>query len=119
MNPWVVYCDGSAEPNPGRIGLGAVFAEPDDTRHTLSQAANENGCNNEAELRALLATLLELKLHGAGLSNRSAAAQQSRLPGWLLCLMRREHFSIRSIKQTWCGYRVIATAKLMHSLVLH
>lgn len=65
MNPWVVYCDGSAVPNPGRIGLGAVFTEPDGTRHTLSQAAHESGCNNEAELRALLATLQELKLRGA------------------------------------------------------
>ena len=65
MNPWVVYCDGSAVPNPGRIGLGAVFTEPDGTRHTLSQAAHEDGCNNEAELRALLATLQELKSQGA------------------------------------------------------
>ena len=63
---WVIYCDGSAVPNPGRIGLGAVFTEPDGTRHTLSQAARENGCNNEAELRALLATLQELKVRGAG-----------------------------------------------------
>lgn len=66
MNLWVVYCDGSAMPNPGRIGLGAVFIEPDGTRHTLSQAAQENGCNNEAELRALIATLQELKRRGAG-----------------------------------------------------
>ena len=65
MNTWFVYCDGSAVPNPGRIGLGAVFAEPNGTRHTLSRAAHENGCNNEAELRALLATLQELKLRGA------------------------------------------------------
>lgn len=65
MTPWFVYCDGSAVPNPGRIGLGAVFIEPDGTRHTLSQAANEDGCNNEAELRALLVTLQELKLRGA------------------------------------------------------
>ncbi|NMM79202.1 ribonuclease H, partial [Acidovorax sp. SRB_24] len=28
MHPWLVYCDGSAVPNPGRIGLGAVFTEP-------------------------------------------------------------------------------------------
>lgn len=65
MNPWVVYCDGSAVPNPGRIGLGAVLTEPDGTRHTLSQAAHEHGCNNEAELRAVLAALRELKLRGA------------------------------------------------------
>jgi ribonuclease HI len=65
MSPWLVFCDGSAVPNPGRIGLGAVFTEPDGTRHTLSQAAHEQGCNNEAELRALLVTLQELKLRGA------------------------------------------------------
>lgn len=65
MNPWLVYCDGSAMPNPGRIGLGAVLTEPDGTRHTLSQTTHENGCNNEAELRALLMTLRELKLRGA------------------------------------------------------
>ncbi|MDM0067764.1 ribonuclease HI family protein [Variovorax sp. J31P207] len=65
MNPWFAYCDGSAVPNPGRMGLGAVLTEPDGTRHTLSQAAHENGCNNEAELRALLATLRELKSRGA------------------------------------------------------
>ena len=65
MNVWVAYCDGSAVPNPGRIGLGAVFTEPDGKRHTLSEAARANGCNNEAELRALMATLQELKLRGA------------------------------------------------------
>ena len=61
MKTWLASCDGSAVPNPGRIGLGAVLTEPDGTRHTLSQAAQQNGCNNEAELRALLATLQELK----------------------------------------------------------
>jgi ribonuclease HI len=66
QEPWLVYCDGSAVPNPGRIGLGAVLTAPDGTRHTLSQAAQESGCNNEAELRALLAALEELKLRGAG-----------------------------------------------------
>lgn len=65
QEPWRVYCDGSAVPNPGRIGLGAVLTAPDGTRHTLSQAADESGCNNEAELRALLAALEELKLRGA------------------------------------------------------
>lgn len=62
---WVAYCDGTALPNPGRIGLGAVLTAPDGTRHTLSQTTREPGCNNEAEARALLATLQELKLRGA------------------------------------------------------
>lgn len=62
---WVVYCDGSASPNPGRMGIGAVLMEPDGTRHTLSQAMPERGCNNEAELLALMAALRELKARGA------------------------------------------------------
>ena len=65
MDPWIVYCDGSAVPNPGRIGLGAVLVAPDGTRHTLSQAAHTYGCNNEAELRALMAALQALQAHGA------------------------------------------------------
>ena len=65
MNPWTAYSDGSALPNPGRMGLGAIITAPDGTRHTLSLLAREVGCNNEAELRALVATLLALKSHGA------------------------------------------------------
>ncbi|MEO6291276.1 MAG: ribonuclease HI family protein [Burkholderiaceae bacterium] len=64
--PWVLFCDGSASPNPGRMGIGAVLIEPDGTRHTLSQAMPERGCNNEAELLALMAALRELKVRGAG-----------------------------------------------------
>jgi ribonuclease HI len=62
---WVVFSDGSASPNPGRMGIGAVLTEPDGTRHTLSEALHASGCNNEAELRALMAALRELKLRGA------------------------------------------------------
>ncbi|WP_431107461.1 ribonuclease HI family protein [Variovorax paradoxus] len=62
---WTVYCDGSAMPNPGRMGAGAVITEPDGTRHTLSQASHATGCNNEAELRALTLALEELKARGA------------------------------------------------------
>jgi ribonuclease HI len=65
MTAWVAYCDGSAVPNPGRIGMGAVIIAPDGTRHTLSQTAREPGCNNEAELRALMATLAAMKSMGA------------------------------------------------------
>lgn len=65
MNTWLAYVDGSAMPNPGRIGLGAVWTAPDGTRHSLSQATHSIGCNNEAEVRALMATLQELKRVGA------------------------------------------------------
>ena len=65
LRPWTVYCDGSAMPNPGRLGLGAVITQPDGTRHTLSQATHTTGCNNEAELRALTLALEALRARGA------------------------------------------------------
>ncbi|WP_313281242.1 hypothetical protein [Delftia tsuruhatensis] len=42
-----------------------MLTEPDGTLHTLLQVAREKGGNNEAALRALLATLQELKPRGA------------------------------------------------------
>ncbi len=63
--PWVIHCDGSAVPNPGRMGLGAVLVAPDGARHTLSQAPDGRGCNNEAELKALMAALHAARGHGA------------------------------------------------------
>jgi ribonuclease HI len=62
---WTVYCDGSALPNPGRMGLGAVITAPDGTQSKLSVATDARGCNNEAELRALMLALLRLQAQGA------------------------------------------------------
>ncbi len=62
---WVIHCDGSAVPNPGRMGLGAVLVAPDGTRHLLSMAADVRGCNNEAEARALLLALRDAQARGA------------------------------------------------------
>ena len=62
---WIIHCDGSAVPNPGRMGLGAVLLAPDGTRHVLSVAADVRGCNNEAEARALMLALHEAQAHGA------------------------------------------------------
>ena len=40
------------------MGLGAVLMGPDDTvQHQISEATSFTGCNNEAELRALLRAL--------------------------------------------------------------
>ncbi len=58
---WVIHCDGSAVPNPGRMGLGAVITAPDGAQQTLSVATHTTGCNNEAELRALMAALQALQ----------------------------------------------------------
>lgn len=65
MPCWEVRCDGSAQPNPGRMGLGALIVAPDGSRHALSQLAPERGCNNEAELRAVMAALAHVRAQGA------------------------------------------------------
>lgn len=62
--PWTVHCDGSAVPNPGRMAYGAVIVAPDGRRSTLSRSTTEDGCNNEAELRALMAALVEVRACG-------------------------------------------------------
>ncbi|MDB5888880.1 MAG: ribonuclease [Rhodocyclales bacterium] len=62
---WIIHCDGTALPNPGRIGIGAVLVAPDGVRHTLSQATDAYGCNNEAEARALIAALHAARALGA------------------------------------------------------
>lgn len=57
---WTAYIDASALPNPGRMALGAIITAPDGTRQLLSQVCPDQGCNNEAELRALMAVLQTL-----------------------------------------------------------
>lgn len=54
---WQAWCDGCARPNPGHMALGAILYAPDGSQHPLSQRNPHTGCNNEAEARALLATL--------------------------------------------------------------
>ncbi|MFN9725914.1 reverse transcriptase-like protein [Acidovorax sp.] len=62
---WVIHCDGTALPNPGRMGLGAVLVAPGGATTSLSRQAPGTGCNNEAELRALLLALDEACRQGA------------------------------------------------------
>lgn len=53
---WQAWFDGSAVPNPGRIGIGAVLVSPDGVRTEISAAAG-SGDNNRAEYLALIAVL--------------------------------------------------------------
>ena len=62
---WLAHTDASATPNPGRMGLGAVLVSPDGTAHVLSELSPGLGCNNEAEVRALMAALRAMKSMGA------------------------------------------------------
>lgn len=68
---WVIHCDGSAWPNPGRMGLGAVLTGPDRAvQHQISEATTFTGCNNEAELRALILALQWLAQQGIATSTQ-------------------------------------------------
>ena len=61
---WRAWFDGSARPNPGRCGLGAVLVGPDGQRIELSQDGG-HGNSSEAEYRALIAVLRAALAHGA------------------------------------------------------
>lgn len=51
---WHLAIDGSAVPNPGRMGIGVVLHRPDGTVHGQWGRHVGQGCNNEAELKALV-----------------------------------------------------------------
>ena len=53
---WRAWFDGSAHPNPGRCGIGALLLGPDGASVEVSQAAGY-GNSSEAEYRALIALL--------------------------------------------------------------
>lgn len=93
---WRLFFDGTASPNPGRMGIGCLLLAPDGSEHRLSRALPGSGCNNEAEIQALLAglqlaaTLGATSLHIAGDSRAmldylqpGAAATVPRLQAWL------------------------------------
>ena len=62
---WEAWVDGTALPNPGRIGIGLLLVAPDGTQQALSRAPGRSGCNNEAELRAILLALEHAEAAGA------------------------------------------------------
>lgn len=53
---WQAWFDGSAHPNPGRIGIGGLLAGPNGERIELSQPAGM-GSSSDAEYAALIAVL--------------------------------------------------------------
>ena len=61
---WRAWFDGSARPNPGRCGIGALREGPDDIRVELAQPAG-HGNSSEAEYRALIALLEAALAHNA------------------------------------------------------
>ena len=94
--PWQLWVDGTALPNPGRMSIGLVLAPPApfvaEARLT-GLALGRQGCNNEAELRALI----------AGLNQAREAAVQ--------CLLVRSDsdFVVRHVR----GEMVTRVARLM------
>jgi ribonuclease HI len=63
VTPWRAWFDGSAHPNPGRCGIGALLLGPGGQRIEVAQAAGY-GNSSEAEYRALLALLHTALAHG-------------------------------------------------------
>ena len=53
---WRGWFDGSAHPNPGKLGIGALLLGPNGERIEVSQAAGY-GSSSDAEYAALLAVL--------------------------------------------------------------
>ena len=53
---WRAWFDGSAHPNPGRIGIGALLAGPAGERVEISRCAG-HGSSGDAEYLALIAAL--------------------------------------------------------------
>jgi ribonuclease HI len=53
---WHAWFDGSAHPNPGRIGIGALLAGPAGERLEISRRAG-HGSSGDAEYLALIALL--------------------------------------------------------------
>ncbi len=61
---WRAWFDGSAHPNPGDCGIGALLKGPGDERVEISRAAGY-GNSSEAEYRALIALLEAAVSNGA------------------------------------------------------
>jgi ribonuclease HI len=49
---WYLWVDGTALPNPGRIGLGLVLQSPAGETRSESVAPGLHGCSTQAELQA-------------------------------------------------------------------
>lgn len=64
-NTWQLWFDGSALPNPGKIGIGILLVAPDGQRLEQAATPNLHGCNNQAELHALIAGLEQAHYGGA------------------------------------------------------
>lgn len=73
---WQIFSDGSALPNPGRMAVGVLIIAPDGSETRLSQLLPGHGCNNEAELRALILALQCARERGA---QRLAVHSDSRV----------------------------------------
>lgn len=63
--PWRGWFDGSAWPNPGRCGIGALLTGPQGEHIAIARAAGQ-GNSSEAEYRALIALLDSALARGAG-----------------------------------------------------
>lgn len=82
--PWTVYIDGSAVPNPGRMRIGGMAYAPDGSASNFSEPVGHTGCNNEAEALAAIHALTWLHTqqvrHVVLYTDSSILAEQMSLP---------------------------------------
>ncbi len=64
QSAWRAWFDGSARPNPGRCGIGAVLAGPDGATIEIARDVG-HGDSSAAEYQALVAVLEAALAHGA------------------------------------------------------
>ena len=62
---WILWVDGTALPNPGRVGIGLVLQSPSGDMLPVARDTGLRGCNNEAELHALITGLTLAESQGA------------------------------------------------------
>ena len=111
---WQAWVDGTASPNPGRLGVGLVLIAPDGERRELARPLGRNGCNNSAELLAIVEALTEARRSGA---QRLTIHSDSRFA--VDCLNRRDDTEVPALasllaetRQTLAGVAMVEIAWL-------
>lgn len=111
---WQAWVDGTAWPNPGRLGIGLVLVAPDGERRELARAIGRSGCNNSAELLAIAEALAQARQSGA---QRLTIHSDSRFA--VDCLNGRDDTAVQALaalladtRQTLADFRMIEIAWL-------
>lgn len=106
---WLAWFDGTAVPNPGRIGVGVVLVAPDGRRFEGSRPLGNRGCNNEAELLALAEVLEMARAAGARrlLISGDSDFTVQHLQGWATTAAERLATLVATIRAGFDGFEEV------------